>query len=225
MNKNEVARLIDISCVRSFSTESDIIRTCELAKKYGFINVHVLPAWVSFASTLLKDSPNVKIGSPAGFPTGGNKKEVKIFEAKKLISDCVQEMDIVMNIGKLKSGEYNYVLSELNEIIALAQNSEILTKVIIEINALSDDEMLKAAELVIKTDADFIKTGTGYIAGDANIERIKLLKEKVGTAKKIKAAGGIRTKQDFEKLLSLGVERFGINTEAAVGILDYYAPA
>ncbi|MDR2457849.1 MAG: deoxyribose-phosphate aldolase, partial [Clostridiales Family XIII bacterium] len=214
MNKKTVAKLIDISAVRSFSTREDIIETCSIAKKYGFINVHSLPSWTLFLSELLYDRPDIKVGAPVGFPTGGNRKEVKILEAKKLIDDGVEEMDIVMNIGKFKSGEKAYVLDEINEIISIKKSKDILTKVIIEINALSDKEILSAAELIMKTKADYIKTGTGYIVGDTNIERIRLIKEKTRNKIKIKAAGGIRTKKDFEELLNLGIERFGINTKS-----------
>jgi deoxyribose-phosphate aldolase len=219
MKKKDLARLIDISAVRPFHTEKDIRETCEIAKTYGFINVHSLPSWTALVSELLKDAPSVKVGAPVGFPAGGNRPEVKILEAKKLIEDGVQEMDIVMNIGRFKNGETDYVLNEINEIVTLAKGADILTKIIIEINALSDEEMLKAAELVMRTDADFIKTGTGYIPGGANIERIKLLKKETAGRKKIKAAGGIRTKGDFEKLLDIGVERFGINTRSALEIV------
>jgi deoxyribose-phosphate aldolase len=180
--------------------------------------VHSLPSWTALVSELLKDALSVKVGAPVGFPAGGNRAEVKFLEAKKLIEDGVKEMDIVMNIGRFKNGETDYVLSEINDIVALAKGAGVLTKVIIEINALSDEEMLSAANLVMDTDADFIKTGTGYISGGANIERIKLLKKETSGKKKIKAAGGIRTKGDLEKLLDIGVERFGINTRSALEI-------
>ena len=215
----EAARLIDISAVQSFNTEDDVRRTVRIAKEYGFINVHSLPAFTSLVSELLKDEPDIYVGAPVGFPGGGHTTETKILEAAKLIQDGVEEMDIVMNIGRFRSGHDNFVLDELNQIITLAP-PHLLTKVIIEINLLSDEEMLRAARLVMQTEADFVKTGTGWIAGGANIERIEKILEVTKGHIKVKAAGGIRTIEEFEKLLGLGIDRFGINLKSALEIVE-----
>ncbi len=215
----EAARLIDISAVRTHHSIKDIEELVEYGKKYHFINLHVLPCWVSTISKMLSDVEDVYVGSPVGFPGGGHTTETKLLEAKQLIQDGVEEMDVVMNIGKFKSGEYNYVLDELLAIHELAQGKVRMTKVIIEINTLNDDEMLKACELVKKSGADFVKTGTGWVPGDANIERIRKMKEFCGNDLKIKAAGGIRTLDDFMELYNMGVERMGINTQSAINII------
>ncbi|MGB4609645.1 MAG: deoxyribose-phosphate aldolase [Saccharofermentanales bacterium] len=222
MKAQDAARLIDISCVRTHNTYQEIFEMAQLGKKYGFINVHVLPAWVSTLVDLMKDVDNVYVGAPVGFPGGGHKSNIKLLEAKSLIDDGVQEMDIVMNVGKFKSKEYDYVFNELKDIIEFAQGKVRRTKVIIEINALNDEEMLKACQLVIDSGADYIKTGTGWIPGDANIERVKLIKQYCKDQIKVKVAGGIRTREDFINLIDLGVERMGINTKSAIEIVESF---
>lgn len=221
MTVNEAARLIDISAVRTVHSLADIEEVAGIGKKYNFINVHALPCWTKDVSRLLQDVPGVYVGAPVGFPGGGHKTCVKVLEAKELISDGVEEMDIVMNVGKFKNKEYGYVLHELNEIIALAP-ANVLTKVIIEINCLTDEEMDEACRLVMLTNADFIKTGTGWVPGQANVGRIARIKKLTQGKIKVKAAGGIRTRQEFEQLLSLGVERFGINTKSALEIVESF---
>ncbi|MBA7473809.1 Deoxyribose-phosphate aldolase [subsurface metagenome] len=217
----EIAKMIDISVVRTHHTMSDIKEIVEYAKQYRFISVHVLPCWVKILSEMLQDVDGVYVGSPVGFPSGGHKTETKILEAKQLIEDGVQEMDIVMNVGRFKNKEYDYVLKELKEIIALADKN-ILIKVLIEINCLTDYEMEKACELVIESEAGFLKTGTGWVPGNANINKIKRIKEIVKDKVKIKAAGGIRNREEFLKLYDIGVERFGINTKSAIEIVKSF---
>lgn len=219
MLAREAAAMIDISAVRSQHTLKDIEEVVAYAKKYKFVNVHVLPCWVSALAAMLKDVDGVYVGAPVGFPAGAHKTETKILEAEQLLRDGVQEMDIVMNIGKFKNSEYEYVENELKQIISMAKGKA-LTKVIIEINLLSDFEMLKACDLVISAGADFVKTGTGWVAGGANIERIRKIKKHCGSAIKVKAAGGIRTMEDFYSLVDMGVERLGINTASALHIVQ-----
>lgn len=217
----EAARLIDISAVRTHHTLADIKELVEYAKKYHFINVHVLPAWVSTLAGMLKDVEGVYVGAPVGFPSGAHCTSIKLLEAQQLLQDGVEEMDIVMNVGKFKNKEYTYVQEELEKIISI-KNEGVLTKVIIEINTLTDDEMLKACEIAIKSGADFVKTGTGWVPGNANIERIRKMKEYCGTDLKVKAAGGIRTQEEFLALCEMGVERMGINTQSALQIVKSF---
>ena len=221
MNAYEAAQLIDISYVRTPHGRKEIDELVALAKQYHFINVHVLPNWISTLAPMIKDIPDVFVGSPCGFPGGGHATEVKIAEAQQMIRDGVEEIDIVMNVGRFKSGEYDYVLNELKQIIALKKDY-MKTKVIIELNCLTDDELPKACEIVMASGADFLKTGTGWVPGDANIERIRKIKDIVGDRIKIKAAGGVRTREDFDKLVEIGVERMGINTKSAVEIVKTF---
>ena len=220
MNRYEAAKKIDISAVRTHHEKKEIDEVVKLGKKYNFINIHTLPCWTSYLSEQLKDSPEVLVGAPVGFPGGAHKTETKIFEAKQLVIDGVQEMDLVMNIGKLRSSEYDYVVNEIKEIKTIAGN--IPLKVIIEINCLNNDEMKKACELVIEGGADFIKTGTGWIPGDANLEKIEKIMKLIGNSIKLKAAGGVRTREEFIHLDSLGVHRFGINVKRAIEIVESF---
>lgn len=224
MTPKQAARLIDISAVQTQHTLSDIHSLVKIAKEYRFINVHTLPNWTSTLSSLLTDSPDIRVGAPVGFPSGGHASRIKLLEAEQLLNDGVEEMDIVMNIGRFKNKEYGYVLDELRAIIRLAQQRA-LTKVIIELNCLDDKELKDACSLVIDSGADYLKTGTGWVTGDANIQRISQIKALTGNQIKIKAAGGIRTNQEFELLLGLGVERFGINAQSAVAIVSHYEGA
>ena len=142
-------------------------------------------------------------------------------EAKRLLEDGAQEIDVVMNVGKLKSGEYDYVENELKEVLSVIP-SNILTKVIIEINCLTDEEMLKACELVIASGADFVKTGTGWVPAPLDLERIRKIKDFTRGKIKLKVAGGIRTKEDFLAMVDMGVERFGIGTKSALEIVQSF---
>lgn len=210
----QAARKIDISAVRTHHTKEDINSVVKIAQQYRFINVHVLPCWVSYLAELLKNDPDILPGAPVGFPGGAHKTEVKILEARELIADGVGEMDMVINVGKLRNRDYDYVLNEIVEIRKISKTVPL--KVIIEVNSLDDSEMYKACDLAIEGGADFVKSGTGWIPGDANIERLEKIKKHVGSRIKIKAAGGIRTVEEFLYLDSLGIERFGINLDTAI---------
>ena len=196
LTSSAAARLIDISAVRTHHTRQDVEELVAYGKKYRFINLHVLPVWVSTLSEMLKDESDILVGAPVGFPSGGHTTEIKMAETKQLMRDGVQEMDIVMNLGKFRSREYDYVLDELQSIIQFV-DKRVLTKVIVEINILNDDEMLRACDLVMQSGADFVKTGTGWVPGGANLKRIRKIKEHCGNDIKVKAAGGIRTKEEF----------------------------
>ena len=220
MTGKEAARKIDISAVRTHHSKKDIDLVIKEAKKYKFINVHVLPSWVKYAAEQLADYPEILVGAPVGFPDGAHKTAIKILEAEELLKDGVDEMDMVMNIGKLKSREYEYVLNEIVQIRAISR--DIPLKVIIEINCLSDEEMLKACDLVLQGGADYIKTGTGWISGEANLNRLKTIKEYVGGKIKLKAAGGIRTQEEFLYLESIGIDRYGINLNTAIELVSAF---
>ena len=221
MTVTEVARLIDVSAVRTAHSLNDIIEIVQCAKRHRFINVHALPCWIQALAEMLKEEADIYVGAPVGFPSGAHRTEVKVLEAECLLNDGVQEMDIVMNVSKFKNREYRYVLDELRTIVGLA-DGRALTKVIIELNALTDYEAEKACEIVMNSGADFLKTGTGWIPGGANIERIRRIKQLTQGSIKVKAAGGIRTREEFDALLALGVERFGINMNSALEIIQEY---
>jgi deoxyribose-phosphate aldolase len=224
MTSYDAARLIDISAVRTAHTLSDIEEIVKTAKQYRFINVHSLPCWTSTVRGLLAGEKDIYTGAPVGFPGGGHKTEVKLLEAEHLIKDGVQEMDIVMNIGRFKNREYTFVCNEIRQILAITPKN-VRTKVIIEINALTDEEIDKACEIIPDTGAEFIKTGTGWISGPVNIQRVKRIKDLTKGKIKVKASGGIRTREEFEELVRYGVERFGVNLKSALEIVSSYTGA
>jgi deoxyribose-phosphate aldolase len=222
MNSYDAARLIDVSAVRTAHTLSDIEEVVNVAKQYRFINVHSLPCWTLAVRDMLEGENDIYVGAPVGFPGGGHKTPIKILEAEHLIKDGVQEMDIVMNVGRFKNKEYKFVVDEIKQILAVTPKG-VRTKVIIEINALTDAETDKACEIIPDTGAEFLKTGTGWIAGPLDIARIKRIKDLTRGRIKIKAAGGIRTREEFEELAAYGVERFGINLKSALEIVSFYS--
>lgn len=219
LNAKAAARMIDISAVRTQHNLKDIEELVAYGKAYRFINLHVLPSWVPTLVTMIQDEPDILVGAPVGFPGGGHTMQVKLAEAKQLLQDGVQEMDIVMNVGRFLSGDSDYVLNELRAITDVVAG-RIPTKVIIEINVLTDDQILKACDLVIASGASYVKTGTGWIMAPLDIKRIRMMKKHCGASVKIKAAGGIRTREDFLALVDLGVERMGINTMSAIEIVQ-----
>ena len=208
MTAFEVAQKIDISAVRTQHTLRDIEEIVAYAKQYKFINVHVLPSWIKVLAPMIADEPDVYVGAPCGFPSGAATTETKIIEAQQMILDGVEEMDIVMNVGKFKNKEYDYVARELAAVLAVAPDY-VKTKVILEINCLTDEEMLRACEMVIDSGADFIKTSTGFGGGGATREDVALMKAHVAPHVQIKAAGGIASLQDAEDFVALGASRLG----------------
>jgi deoxyribose-phosphate aldolase len=221
LTAKEAASLIDISAVRTHHSLGDLEALVEYGRKYRFINIHVLPCWVATLADRLQDVEGVYVGSPVGFPSGAAKTVVKMLEAQQLLEDGVQEMDIVMNVGRFKNEEYQYVLKELREIIGMT-DGKVLTKVIIEMSLLDDTELIKACELVTESGADFVKTGTGWVSGGLDIGRIKKIKDFCGDRIKVKAAGGIRTREEFLTLYDMGVERMGINAKSAIEIVESF---
>ncbi|MCD8077349.1 MAG: deoxyribose-phosphate aldolase [Lachnospiraceae bacterium] len=214
----EAAARIDISVVRTHHSHKDILEVVELAKKYRFINVHVLPCWVSDLAVLLRGVEGVYVGAPVGFPSGAATTLTKMVEAEQMLHDGVEEMDIVMNVGKLKAGEKAYVLHELRQIIGMT-DGKVKTKVIIETRALEEGEIYAACDIAIASGADFVKTGTGWIPGTLDLDQVRRIREHCGSDIQLKVAGGVRTREEFIALMEMGVERVGINAVSAVEIV------
>jgi len=185
----------------------------------------VLPCWTKQLAGTLAQYPDIYIGGAVGFPSGGHATAIKLAEAEQLINDGARELDIVMNVGKFLSGEHSYVMDELKQLIEFAEPLGVTTKVIIEMGALTDSQVETACELVVESGACYIKTGTGWVPGSADITRVAHIKQICADKIKIKVAGGIRTPEQFLELYALGVERMGINTATAIGIVSYFKPA
>ncbi|HHT45338.1 MAG TPA: deoxyribose-phosphate aldolase [Fastidiosipila sp.] len=218
MKPYEFAQLTDISVVRSRHSLEDVRNVAKVALQYRFRNVHSLPCYTAELSKLIGEQPDVFVGAPVGFPSGGALTEVKCLEAKKLLKDGAKEIDIVMNVGRLKDGDLTFVENELKEIITLCEGHA-LTKVIVEMNVLSDVELEEACQVVIESGADFLKTGTGWVPAPLDLNRIATLKKRLGNHIKLKVAGGIRSLSEIDYMVELGVERFGLNDKTAVDLI------
>lgn len=221
LSAKDLARMIDISAVRTPHGETEIREMVSNAKEHRFVAVHVLPCWVAFLRELLAGEPDIMVGAPVGFPSGAHKTEIKVAEAKALIADGVQEMDMMLNVGKLRSGQLGYVQEDIRAVVAAA--GPVPVKVIIEAPYLTEDEIKKACEMCIRAKAAFIKTSTGWVPNGSTLEMVRLITTFVGSAIKVKAAGAIRDLDTVVRMRRMGVARFGINLNSAMEIVRQVA--
>jgi deoxyribose-phosphate aldolase len=213
---NDLAKYIDHTNLKPDATTEMIIKLCDEAKKYGFYSVCVNSCYVKLCDELLCET-DVKICSVIGFPLGSSSSVVKAFETKNAIDNGADEIDMVINIGALKSKEFDKVFDDIKEVVNVI-SGDIILKVIIETCLLTDEEKIKACELAVKAGADFVKTSTGFSTAGATIDDIKLMKETVKGKCKIKASGGIRTRKDLDSMILAGADRIGAS--ASVSIVD-----
>lgn len=209
MNTN-YAVYIDHTLLKPEATKDQIIALCEEAKKYSFASVCVNPTWVKNAAEQLKGS-DVKVCTVIGFPLGANTPEVKAFETKDAIENGAQEVDMVINIGALKSGDDDIVQQDIEAVVKAAKGKAIV-KVIIETALLNDNEKRKACELSRIAGADFVKTSTGFASGGATIEDVKLMRAVVGPEMGVKASGGVRNFEDMKNMIDAGATRIGASS-------------
>lgn len=214
MNRSELARMIDHTLLKTEATEDDVRRLCQEALEYGFASVCVQPVYVSLAARLLEGSP-VKVCSVAGFPFGANLTETKAFEARAAVDDGAAEIDMVINVGALKSRDYRAVVSDIEGVVK-AVGRDALVKVILETGLLTDDEKVTACRLSQEAGAHFVKTSTGFIAGGATEEDVRLMRETVGPEMGVKAAGGIRDAATALRMIAAGASRLGCSASVAV---------
>ena len=217
ISSREIARLIDISAVRADSTRQDVEDIIDGAIKHNFICVFPMPGMLPLVFEKLKDHPQIGIGGVVGFPSGGETTASRQFQAKELKEAGCNEIDMVLNIGKLKSGMLNDIEDEIRQIKAAV--SPLPLKVIMEVVLLTDEEIKTASSIILKAGADYIKTGTGW-AGATTLHHINLIKETVGDAIKLKVAGGVRTLDTLQEMYQMGVSRFGIGYKSALSIME-----
>ena len=210
LSDEELAKIIDHTLLKPETTKLDIEKLCQEALEFGFFSVCVNPVWVEYAFDLLKSS-NVKVCTVIGFPLGANKTETKLFEAEKAISEGADEIDMVLNIGKLKSKDYQYVYDDIKTITDYAKKFLVKTKVIIETSLLNDEEKIIACILAKKAEADFVKTSTGFSIGGATEYDVRLMRI-FAEGLEVKASGGIKTKGDALKLFNAGATRIGTSS-------------
>lgn len=209
----ELNRYIDHTLLSSSATEAEILQLCQEALKHDFYAVCVNSSYVAIARQVLEKS-NVKICTVVGFPLGAMSTEAKIFEAKKAIEQGASEIDMVLNIGRLKSKNHLAVLKDISDVKRAI--GIIPLKVILEISELSKNEIVKACEICIDAKADFVKTSTGFSKSGATLTAAKIMKKTVRNQLKIKASGGIRDLETAQKYIDAGIHRIGTSSGVAM---------
>ncbi|MDP2167507.1 MAG: deoxyribose-phosphate aldolase [Thermodesulfovibrionales bacterium] len=214
MNSGEVARLIDHSLLKPDATEADIKRLCREAVRCGFYSVCVNPHFIQTAKQALSGS-GVKVVTVIGFPLGMNLASAKVYEAMQAGLLGADELDVVINIGRAKSGDWQTVQRDLRGVILVTEG--LLHKAIIECCYLTNKEKAKAVEVCLEAGADFIKTSTGFGTGGATVEDVRLIKKVLGESPAgIKAAGGIKTLRDVMEMVEAGATRIGTSNGVSI---------
>ena len=210
----QLAKTIDHSLLKPELTETDVIAGCELAKKYHVASVCVKPCDVKLAAKNLADS-DVAIGTVIGFPHGSSTTAVKTAEAIQAIADGSVELDMVINIGAMRSGKYDYVRDDIKAVVEAAKGKAIV-KVILENAYLTEPEKIKGCKLVEEAGADFVKTSTGYAPSGATLEDLRLMRANVSPKVQVKAAHGVRTLQALLDVIDTGATRCGATATATM---------
>ena len=208
----QLAKTIDHSLLRPELTDADIRTGCELAHRYHVASVCVKPYHVPLASKLLEGS-DVAVGTVIGFPHGSSTTTTKVFEAREALENGAVEVDMVINIGALRSGQTEYVQADIQAVVA-AVKGKALVKVILENAYLNRDEIIMGCKLVEAAGGDFVKTSTGFAPSGATLEDLKLMRETVSPHVQVKAAGGVRTLDALLDVIDVGVTRVGATTTA-----------
>lgn len=213
LDKLTLAKHIDHTLLKPDGTEEELIKLCEEAKEHQFFSVCINPCNIEKAKELLKGT-ETKVCTVVGFPLGQMTTESKSFETKEAVFLGAEEVDMVINIGKLKDKDYDYVLEDIKAVVLAA--GDVLTKVIIETCLLTDEEKVKACELAKAAGADFVKTSTGFSKAGATKEDIKLMRETVGSDMGVKASGGIRALEDAMTMIENGASRLGLSASVSI---------
>lgn len=213
MTKN-LAKYIDHTQLAADSTKCDINQIIEEAIKYQFASVCVNPYWVSYCRERLQHTA-VKVCTVIGFPLGASSTETKVFEARQAIKDGATEVDMVINVGALKSGQDHFVKQDIQAVVHTAAEKA-LTKVIIETSLLTKEEKMRACQLAKQAGADFVKTSTGFSSGGATYEDIEMMRQVVGPEMGIKASGGVRDIETMHKMIEAGATRIGASAGVSI---------
>lgn len=213
MDNKDIFKRIDHTVLKAVTEWKDIQKLCDEAIKYNTASVCVPPSYIE--RIRIEYGDKINICTVIGFPLGYNTTEAKVFEAKQAIADGANELDMVVNLGDVKNGDFDKITEEIKQLKKIAGNK--ILKVIIETCYLTEEEKIKLCGCVTKAGADYIKTSTGFGTAGAKIEDIELFKKHIGKDVKIKAAGGVKTKEDLEMFINAGCDRIG--TSSAISIL------
>ena len=211
----EYNKYIDHTNLKAYAKLEDIVKLCSEANYYNFKSVCINPAYIETAKELLKGT-DILICTVIGFPLGQNTTDVKVFEITDAIAKGADEVDVVLNVAEMKNKNYDYILNELKEVVKAANG--VLVKLILETCYLEKDEIIKACKLATEAKIDYVKTSTGFGTAGAKVDDVKLMKENISSNMKVKASGGIKTKEDFLKMIEAGASRIG--TSNGVQIME-----
>lgn len=214
MENKDIAQIIDHTLLRPDATKDEVIKLCNEAKKYGFATVCINPYWVPLAEKELKGT-SVGITTVIGFPLGATTTFAKMAEARDAIANGATEIDMVLNIGALKSGDLDTVQKDVVGVVQ-ASNGQAVVKVILETGLLTDEEKTKASSICKRAGADFVKTSTGFGHGGATVEDIALMRKTVGPEMGVKASGGVRDLDTSRKIVAAGATRIGASASIAI---------
>jgi deoxyribose-phosphate aldolase len=215
LTAQQVAAIIDHTNLRPEATREQIVKLCNEAREFGFASVMVNAGYVKLAHSQLRRT-KVVIGAVVGFPLGATLASVKQFEAREALRAGAHEIDMVLNIGALKSGDQRLVLSDIRSLAQLVHRNKGLLKVILETGLLTDEEKATACKLAVKAGADYVKTSTGFLGGGATAEDVALMRRTVGPKIGVKASGGIRTAADARRMIAAGATRLGTSSGVAI---------
>jgi len=214
----QLARMMDLSAVRAEVDLPEVRRLAEAARKYNCVCAFVLPCYFSELKALLADAPGVGQGGAVGFPSGAHSTAIKVAEAREQLAAGAVELDMVINVGMLRSGRDSFVEEDIRAVANAA--GAVPLKVILEAHYLTDDEIVRGSRLAVRAGAAFVKTGTGWAPTGATLHNVRLIKSAVGESARVKAAGGVRDLKTVVEMIRLGVSRFGVGLATGAKILD-----
>lgn len=213
--------MMDLSAVRADVEAAEVRQLAEAARRYQCVCAFVLPCYLAELKSLLAGTPEVGVGGVVGFPSGAHSTATKVFEARQQVDEGATELDMVINVGMLRSGRSQYVADDVRAVVEAAGGRPV--KVILEAHHLSDAQIVAASRLAVAAGAAFVKTGTGWAPTGATLDNVRLIKSTVGDAAGVKAAGGVRDLQTVLAMIRLGVTRFGVGLATGSRLLDQCA--
>lgn len=219
MTKEELASMFDHTFLKAYASRDDFIKLCDEAKDIGAAMVAINSEPVKLCKELLKGT-SIHVGAAISFPLGQTTLNIKLAETKQAIDDGADEIDYVINIGKAKMHDWNYIEQEMRSIVELCHENQVICKVIFENCYLTKEEIVKIAEIAKEVKPDYIKTSTGFGTSGATVEDVRLMKEAVGNEVKVKAAGGIRDWKTCQAMIEAGASRIG--TSSSLKILEEF---
>lgn len=221
LDARQLGRMLDLSAVHAEADLGQVRRLAETCQRYGCICAFVLPCYMADLKAFLAEAPEVGLGGVVGFPSGAHTTETKIAEVRQHRALGVRELDMVINVGMLRSGRDSYVEADIRGVVQAAAG--IPVKVILEAHHLSDEEIVRGSRIAVRAGAAFVKTGTGWAPTGATLHNVRLIKSAVGDAAGVKAAGGVRDLATILEMIRLGATRFGVGVNSCDTIFQQLA--